>query len=67
MREDLVQPVPALRFSATRRNSGSRPPVVGEHADAVLADLGVSGDELRRCVRLGSWIGGFPCTMKKSR
>jgi alpha-methylacyl-CoA racemase len=47
-RGDVVQPAPAPRFSATPTQLGLPPPVAGEHTDAVLVDLGLSDDEVRR-------------------
>jgi alpha-methylacyl-CoA racemase len=47
-RGDVVQPAPAPRFSATPTQLGLPPPVAGEHTDAVLVDLGLSDDEMRR-------------------
>jgi len=48
MRDDVLQPAPAPRFSATPTSLGLPPPVAGEHTDAVLGDLGISGDDVRR-------------------
>jgi alpha-methylacyl-CoA racemase len=47
-RDDVVQPAPAPRFSATPTRLRLPPPAVGEHTDAVLAELGMSDDEVRR-------------------
>ena len=47
-RDDVVQPAPAPRFSATPARLDLPPPAVGEHTDAVLTELGLSGDEVRR-------------------
>jgi alpha-methylacyl-CoA racemase len=47
-RDDVVQPAPAPRFSATPTQLGLPPPVVGEHTDAILAELGMAADEVRR-------------------
>jgi alpha-methylacyl-CoA racemase len=47
-RDDVVQPAPAPRFSSTPTRLGLPPPTVGEHTDAILADLGLSDDEVRR-------------------
>ena len=47
-RDDVVQPAPAPRFSATPAQLDLPPPTVGEHTDAVLAELGLSADEVRR-------------------
>jgi hypothetical protein len=47
-RDDVVQPAPAPRFAATSTQLGLGPPVVGEHTGAILAELGMSADEVRR-------------------
>jgi alpha-methylacyl-CoA racemase len=47
-RDDVIQPAPAPRFSATPTRLGLPPPAVGEHTDAILADLGLCDDEVRR-------------------
>jgi len=47
-RDDVVQPAPAPRFSATPTRLRLPPPAVGEHTDAVLAELGMFDDEVRR-------------------
>ena len=47
-RDDIVQPAPAPRFSATPTRLRLPPPAVGEHTDAVLAELGMFDDEVRR-------------------
>ena len=52
-RDDVVQPAPAPRFSATPARLDLPPPIVGEHTGAVLAELGVTGDELRRLCEAG--------------
>jgi alpha-methylacyl-CoA racemase len=52
-RDDVVQPAPAPRFSVTPTQPGLPPPSVGEHTDAVLADLGMSDDEVRRLREAG--------------
>ena len=52
-RDDVVQPAPAPRFSATPTQLELPPPAVGEHTDAVLAELGLSGDEVRRLREAG--------------
>jgi alpha-methylacyl-CoA racemase len=52
-RDEVVQPAPAPRFSATPAQLDLPPPAVGEHTDAVLADLGLSGDEVRRLREAG--------------
>jgi alpha-methylacyl-CoA racemase len=52
-RDDVVQPAPAPRFSATPNELGFPPPGVGEHTDAVLAGLGTSADEVRRLREAG--------------
>jgi alpha-methylacyl-CoA racemase len=52
-RDDVVQPAPAPRFSATPNELGFPPPSAGEHTDAVLAGLGTSADEVRRLREAG--------------
>ncbi len=52
-RDDVVQPAPAPRFSVTPTQLGLPPPLVGEHTDALLAELGLSGDEVRRLREAG--------------
>lgn len=44
--EDVVQPAPAPRFSATPAEVGGRPPAHGEHSEAVLKNAGFSGAEI---------------------
>ena len=58
-RDDVVQPAPAPRFSATPTQLGLPPPAVGEHTDAVLADLGMSVDQVRRLHAAGV-VGSAP-------
>jgi alpha-methylacyl-CoA racemase len=45
-RDDVVQPAPAPRFSATPTELELPPPAVGEHTEAILTDLGLSDDEV---------------------
>jgi alpha-methylacyl-CoA racemase len=52
-RDDVVQPAPAPRFSATPTRPGLPPPDVGEHTEAVLAGLGLSAEEVRRLHEAG--------------
>ena len=52
-RDDVVQPAPAPRFSSTPARLELPPPAVGEHTDAVLAELGLSGDEVKRLREAG--------------
>ena len=52
-RDDVVQPAPAPRFSVTPARLELPPPAVGEHTDAVLAELGLSGDEVHRLREAG--------------
>src|SRR6476661_11157015 len=40
VRDGVVQPAPAPRFSATPAEIGGPPPLRGEHTDAVLQDFG---------------------------
>jgi len=47
-RDDVVQPAPAPRFSVTPAQLRLPPPAVGEHTEAILADLGLSEEEIRR-------------------
>ena len=58
-RDDVVQPAPAPRFSATPARLDLPPPAVGEHTDDVLAELGVSADEVRR-LREAGVVGSAP-------
>jgi alpha-methylacyl-CoA racemase len=46
--DDVVQPAPAPRFSLTPTRLGLPPPAAGEHTDAILTDLGLTDDEVRR-------------------
>ncbi len=52
-RDDVVQPAPAPRFSATPTRLRLPPPAAGEHTESILADLGLSGDEVRRLLEAG--------------
>jgi len=52
-RDDVLQPAPAPRFSVTPTQLGLPPPTVGEHTDAVLGDLGLPGEEVRRLHEAG--------------
>lgn len=52
-RDDVVQPSPAPRFSSTPARLELPPPDVGEHTDAVLAELGLSGDDVRKLHEAG--------------
>ena len=52
-RDDVVQPAPAPRFSATPAQLELPPPAVGEHTDAVLAELGLSGDDVLKLHEAG--------------
>jgi len=52
-RDEVVQPAPAPRFSVTPAELRLPPPAVGEHTDAVLADLGLSVDEVHRLREAG--------------
>lgn len=52
-RDDVVQPAPAPRFSATPTHLELPPPAVGEHTDAILAGLGLSAGEVRRLREAG--------------
>jgi len=47
-RDDVVQPAPAPRFSTTPAQLDLPPPVIGEHTEQILADLGLSGEEVQR-------------------
>ncbi len=57
-RDDVVQPAPAPRFSATPAHLTLPPPAAGEHTDAILAGLGMSGDEVRRLHEAGVVASG---------
>ena len=52
-RNGVVQPAPAPRFSATPTRLALPPPAPGEHTDAILAGLGLSGEEVRRLHEAG--------------
>jgi alpha-methylacyl-CoA racemase len=52
-RDGVVQPAPAPRFSVTPTHPGLPPPAVGEHTDAVLSDLGLADDQVRRLHEAG--------------
>jgi alpha-methylacyl-CoA racemase len=58
-RDDVVQPAPAPRFSATPARLDLPPPAVGEHTDAVLAELGLSADEVHQ-LRQAGVVGPAP-------
>src|SRR5450759_665207 len=45
-RDGVVQPAPSPRFSATPARLELPPPTVGEHTEAVLAELGLSDEEV---------------------
>ena len=45
-RDGVVQPAPSPRFSATPARLELPPPAVGEHTDEVLADLGLSDEDV---------------------
>jgi alpha-methylacyl-CoA racemase len=47
-RDDVIQPAPAPRFSATPAHLRLPPPAVGEHTEEILSDLGLSEEEVRR-------------------
>lgn len=57
-RDDVVQPAPAPRFSATPARLDLPPPEVGEHTDSVLAEVGLSEDEVRR-LRMAGVVGSI--------
>ncbi len=52
-RDEVVQPSPAPRFSATPTRLELPPPAPGEHTESILADLGLSRDEVRRLLEAG--------------
>ena len=52
-RDDVVQPAPAPRFSATPARLELPPPAIGEHTGEILAELGMSGEEMRRLRETG--------------
>jgi alpha-methylacyl-CoA racemase len=52
-RDDVVQPAPAPRFSATPTGLELPPPAVGEHTEAILTGLGLSDDEVRHLREAG--------------
>jgi alpha-methylacyl-CoA racemase len=53
VRDEVVQPAPAPRFSATPAALELPPPAIGEHTDEILAELGKSGEEMRRLLEDG--------------
>jgi len=53
IRDEVVQPAPAPRFSATPARLELPPPAVGEHTGEILAELGKSGEEMRRLLEDG--------------
>ena len=52
-RDGVLQPAPAPRFSATPTRLELPPPTVGEHTEAVLAELGLSDQEVQRLREAG--------------
>ena len=52
--DGVVQPAPAPRFSATPTALPTPPPTPGADTDAVLAELGYSGDEIGNLRRSGA-------------
>jgi Predicted acyl-CoA transferases/carnitine dehydratase len=52
-RDGVVQPAPAPRFSATPTRLELPPPTVGEHTEAVLAELGLTDQEVQRLREAG--------------
>ncbi|MEO5874224.1 MAG: CaiB/BaiF CoA-transferase family protein, partial [Streptosporangiaceae bacterium] len=52
-RDGVIQPSPAPRFSATPTRLKLPPPAAGEHTEAILADLGLSGEEVGRLLEDG--------------
>jgi alpha-methylacyl-CoA racemase len=53
VRDEVVQPAPAPRFSATPAGLELPPPAIGEHTDEILAELDLSGEEMRRLRETG--------------
>jgi alpha-methylacyl-CoA racemase len=52
--EGVVQPAPAPRFSRTKAEIRSAPPVPGAHTDSALAEWGFSADEIARLKSAGA-------------
>ena len=46
VRDGVLHPTPAPRFSRTTSSLGAPAPAVGEHTDTLLAELGFNGDEI---------------------
>jgi alpha-methylacyl-CoA racemase len=46
VRDGVVQPAPAPRFSGTPAEIAAPPPLRGEHTDAVLHDFGFAAAEI---------------------
>jgi alpha-methylacyl-CoA racemase len=44
--DGVLQPAPAPRFSRSDTQIGSPPPAHGEHTDGILAELGMSADDI---------------------
>jgi alpha-methylacyl-CoA racemase len=55
---DVPQPAPAPRFSRTPPEVTRRPPLPGEHTDAVLAEWGFDEDEIARLLDAGAVVRG---------
>ncbi|HZD51475.1 MAG TPA: CoA transferase, partial [Woeseiaceae bacterium] len=51
--DDVTQPAPAPRFSATPAEAPRRPPTNGEHTVAVLRGAGFSASEVTRLRKQG--------------
>ena len=44
---------PAVKFSDTKASIRQRPPLLGEHTEEVLEEIGITGQELSKLKDLG--------------
>ena len=54
MRDGVVQPAPAPRFSRTVPEISGPPPAAGMHTDEALAAWGFAGDEISKLREVGA-------------
>jgi alpha-methylacyl-CoA racemase len=54
VRDGVVQPAPAPRFSDTPATIGAPPPLRGEHSEAVLQDFGFAATEIEALRKVGA-------------